>query len=137
MLSVGGRTLTRIVVSTNTAKELLVSQFPTKHVQNPGALLIVVSVQKFEEIFGLRVVYWRSRLFLVAEIGLGFVTHVLPKGRLALVALNEKSSEILSKALAEPEVRPGRLGNRIAKPLVRYFMRDHIHEALPNFENSA
>src|SRR5678815_474303 len=124
----------RVVVNANTLEKLRVAQFGAKHMQDPGAFLIVVGVQKFEKILGIGVVYRRAGVFLVVKVNICLVLHITLKVRFAFISLNEESGEIVGKAFAQPQIGPVGLSDRIAKPLMRDFMRDRISQAFTNLK---
>src|SRR5438309_2225281 len=71
---------------------------------------------------------------LVIEVPSGSGSHILAKRLLAFMLFNEQSGEISREALAQPKVGPGRFSYRIAEPLVRDFVSNHIFNPHRNAE---
>src|SRR6185369_7193788 len=85
IFSCGDRALVRFVVRTNAAKERLISQPRAQHVQHPRALLIIVRVEKVEELLSVAIDDGRALLLLVREDSRRRILHVSLKNVFAFV----------------------------------------------------
>src|SRR5688572_4132635 len=96
-----------VVKAAESAEESFVTQSLAQHVQDPGALLVIVFVEQLHQILRLRIEDRRVRLLLICEVTLRGSAHVLAESFFTVVLLNEERGKVRRETFTQPKVGPG------------------------------
>jgi len=121
----GGRVcvLVAAVILANGGPEVIIAQLGAQHVQRPCAFFVDGAVGDLLHVRQVVVNDGHLRQF---EDGIAAFVQAGHEGVAAFVMLGVQQREVGGEAFAQPDIIPVFLGNRIAKPVMRNFVRHQV-----------